>query len=107
MGGIREIVAVIVPADSPVGRAAQAIDDMSAHLPPPDDPRACPLCSTQSWPCARFENAAHHVQAAGVRLGELVPPDLHTRLWPPAWPQPSPLTTRHPDPRLDREQHDG
>lgn len=107
MGRIREIVAVIVAADSPVGRAAQAIDDMSAHLPPPDDPRACPLCSTQSWPYARFENAAHNVQAAGVWLGELVPPDLHTRLWPPPRPQPGPPTTRHTDTRFDREQHDG
>jgi hypothetical protein len=105
MGGIRESVAVIVAADSPVGRAAQAIDDMSAHLPPPEDPRACPLCSTQSWPCARFDDAAHRVQAAGVRLGELVPPDLHARLWPP--PPPTPHTSRHSDTRFDKEQHDG
>ncbi len=86
MGRIREIVAVIVAADSPAGRVAQAIDDMTAHLPTPDEPQACPLCSSQSWPCARFDDAAHHVQAAGMRLGELVPLDLHNRLWPPTPP---------------------
>lgn len=108
MGGIREIVAVVVAADSPVGRVAQAIDDMTAHLPPPEKPQVCPLCSAQSWPCARFDGAAHRVRAAGLRVGELVPLDLHSRLWPPSPPRSQPAPpTRHPDTWLDEEQHDG
>lgn len=50
MCGIREFVAVVVAADSPAGRVAAAIDEVTAHLPPPDELWACPLCSTQSWP---------------------------------------------------------
>jgi hypothetical protein len=83
MDGVRPIVAVVVAADSPAGRVAEAIDEVTAHLPVPDEPRACPLCSVQSWPCARFHDAAHRVMAVGLRLGEFVPEDLHPRLWPP------------------------
>jgi hypothetical protein len=105
MGGIREIIAVVVAADSPAGRIAQAIDDMTAHLPTPEEPRACPLCSARSWPCARFHEAAHRVQAAGVRVGELVPLDLHARLWPSAPTQPA--SPQHSDTWFDQDQHDG
>lgn len=117
MGGIREVIAVIVAADSPIGRVVQAIDDVAAHLPPPQEPQACPLCFTQSWPCARFDDAAHRVQAAGLRVGELVPLDLHPRLWPPSPPPPAPTPsaspippprpTQHPAPWFDKEQPDG
>jgi hypothetical protein len=82
-GGLREIRAVIVAVDSAMGLGAQAIDDLSAHLPPQHAPRVCPLCSTQPWPCSRFRAAAHHVHACGVNLTDLVPLDLHPHLWPP------------------------
>jgi hypothetical protein len=35
MGGIREVVAVIVAADSATGRVVAAIDELTAHLPAP------------------------------------------------------------------------
>jgi len=72
---MRDIVAVVVTTDSPAGHVTEVIDELPAHLSVPQEPRACPLCSTQSWPCARFDAAAHRVQAAGLRLGELVPVD--------------------------------
>ena len=87
MGHVREVLAVIVAADSPLGRVSQAVDDLAAHLPPPDQPRACPLCSAQSWPCAGFDDAAHRALVAGLRLSDLVPLDLHERLWPRKRPQ--------------------
>lgn len=90
---IREVVAVIVAADSPVGQLVRDIDDMTAHLPASDAPRACPMCSTRSWPCAGFDTAARRVGAAGLRLDHLVPRDLHIRLWPPQ-PQPPAQTTQ-------------
>ncbi|MGH3752941.1 MAG: hypothetical protein ACRDRP_09630 [Pseudonocardiaceae bacterium] len=83
---MRAIVAVVVAADSPAGRIAAAIDEVTAHLPAPDEPWGCPLCSAQSWPCARFHDAAHHVMNAGLRLDTFVPDDLHPRLWPPRQP---------------------
>lgn len=101
MRGIRDIVAVVVAADSPVGRAAQAIDDITAHLSVPDEPNTCPLCSTQSWPCAQFTAAAHRAQAAGLRLGELVPLDLHPYLWPTPQPPPRSAPPTDPTPRSD------
>lgn len=86
---MREIVAVIVAADSPAGRVAEAMSDLSAHLPDVGEPQVCPMCMGQSWPCAGFDRAAHLVMTAGLRLAELVPLDLHPRLWPPKRP-PSP-----------------
>lgn len=80
MRGIRKGVAVVVAADSLVERVARTIDDMTGHLPAAEEPEVCPLCFTQSWLCTRFDDAAYRVQAAGVRLGELVPQDLHNRL---------------------------
>ncbi|WP_158894051.1 hypothetical protein [Amycolatopsis anabasis] len=108
MGGIRESVAVIVAADSPAGKAARAIDDVAAHLPPPEQPYTCPLCSSQPWPCTEFHDAAHRVQAAGVRLGALVPLDLHHRLWPrTAVPQHPGSPVQQSRPWFDKEQPDG
>lgn len=104
MGGIREIVAVIVAAESPAGRVATAIDDVASHLPPLEAPWSCPLCSAQSWPCSRFDEAAREVMSNGVRLADLVPLDLHPRLWPhpaPSAPGPQPATW------FDEESHDG
>lgn len=88
---------------------AAAIDEVTAHLPPPEDPWACPLCSTQSWPCSRFDNAAHQVMNAGLRLGEFVPDDLHPRLWPT--PKPPSRSPAQPAPQadtwFDEETRDG
>lgn len=106
MGGIREPVAVIVAADSPLGRAARAIDDLTGHLPPPEEPRACPLCSIQSWPCAGFHDAAHRALAAGLRLGDLVPLDLYERLWPPKRARTPPSSTRNPDGWFGQEERE-
>ncbi|WP_146073828.1 hypothetical protein [Amycolatopsis sp. CA-126428] len=86
---MRDIVAVIVAADSPAGQAAEAINDLSAHLPEAGQPRVCPMCSAEPWPCGGFHNAAQQVMTAGLRLAELVPADLHPILWPPK-PPPSP-----------------
>lgn len=84
----RDVVAVVVAPESPIGRAAGAVDDMAAHLPPPGVPMVCPLCPQQSWPCAGFDDAARRVLAAGLRLPDLVPLDLHPRLWFPPPPKP-------------------
>jgi hypothetical protein len=78
----QEIVAVVVAVDSPLGRAVEAVDELTAHLPSPREPQSCPLCPTQSWPCTAFHTAAHHIHAARLWIGELVPPYLHPRLWP-------------------------
>jgi len=93
---VREVLAVIVAADSPLGRVSQAVDDLAAHLPSPNEPRACPLCSAQSWPCAGFDDAAHRALAAGLRLSDLVPLDLHERLWPPKRPRTPPSSAQNP-----------
>ncbi|MGH3927076.1 MAG: hypothetical protein ACRDTT_30115, partial [Pseudonocardiaceae bacterium] len=71
--GRRAIVAVIVAADSPIGRLAELLADMSSHLPVPHAPQICPVCFAQSWPCARFSDAAHRVHAAGVKVSDLLP----------------------------------
>lgn len=97
---------MIVAADSPLGRAGRAVDDLAAHLPSPDQPRACPLCSAQSWPCAGFDDAAHRALAAGLRLGDLVPLDLHDRLWPRKRPQTSPLLPQDDGSWFDQEEQD-
>ncbi|WP_143022982.1 hypothetical protein [Lentzea jiangxiensis] len=84
MDELRNIVAVVVPAESPVGRLVDAINTLAANLPPEDRPTVCPLCPTPSWPCTRFDAAAREVQDGGVAIGPFVPLDLHQRLWPPA-----------------------
>lgn len=72
---------MVVALDSPVGRVVDAIEQLTVHLPTPARPSACPLCSWQNWPCAGFDAAARHLQAAGVPIGYLVPLDLHSTLW--------------------------
>ncbi len=103
---IREVRAVIVAADSPLGRVSQAVDDLAAHLPTPDEPRACPLCSDRSWPCDLFDDAAHRVLAAGLRLGDLVPLDLHKRLWPPKTPRTPPSSSQNPGGLFRQEEQE-
>jgi hypothetical protein len=82
VGWLREVTAVVVAIDSPAGRVVEAIEQLSAHLPAPDQPAVCPLCSRQTWPCGGFDAAARHIQAAGMPIGFLVPLDLHPTLWP-------------------------
>src|SRR4051794_33281230 len=104
----RDGVAVMVAADSPAGRVAEILDQLARHLPAP---RAvsCSCCSTEGWPCSGFDDAAHRLQAAGLRLSEFVPLDLRSRVWPP------PKEVQGAPPRLDRrlpvwpgkEPHDG
>ncbi|MDX8053813.1 hypothetical protein SK571_30970 [Lentzea sp. BCCO 10_0798] len=114
MGGsreiaIREVVAVVLAADSPAGRVADVLDDLAAHLPPPAQQWGCSLCRTECWPCAGFDAAAQKVIGARLRLAEFVPLDLHPRLWPPPEqsqdvPQPSPpQSTLSPGTWFDEE----
>ncbi|GAA0589310.1 hypothetical protein GCM10010174_00180 [Kutzneria viridogrisea] len=90
MGGLREITAVVVAAECPVGGVVEAIEQVTSHLPTANDPEVCPLCPARPWPCSGFDAAAGHIQAAGIPIGYLVPLDLHARLWPP--PQLRPTT---------------
>ncbi|SMD27469.1 hypothetical protein [Kibdelosporangium aridum] len=64
------IIAVVVAVDSPLGRAVEAVDKLTAHLPSPREPQECPLCLEQSWPCHGFYAAAlhHSVIEAETRL---------------------------------------
>jgi hypothetical protein len=65
-------------------RAAEVINDLCAHQPDTLEPHAGPTGSAiHWWPCASFNNAAHQVMTARLRLAELVPLDLHPPLWPP------------------------
>ena len=82
MSGLREVTALVVATDSPAGRAAEAIEQLTAHLPTPDYPTTCPLCSRQVWPCTGFHDATRQLQAAQLPIGYLVPLDLHPSLWP-------------------------
>jgi hypothetical protein len=108
--GMREIVAVVVAADSPLGRAGATVDELTSHLPPPGEHQPCPLCPRQAWPCAGFDLVATRLQSAyQLGLGMVVPLDLHPRLWPPdrsRLPSPDPAGGRNPE-WFDREQFDG
>lgn len=106
MERVREVLAVIVAADSPVGRASQVVNDLAAHLPVPDQPRACPLCSAQSWPCAGFDDAAHRAKVAGLRLIDLVPFDLRERLWPQRRPPTPPKSPQDAGSWFDQKKGD-
>lgn len=77
-----------VVVDSVAGRVVQALDLVAAHLPPPGQDWGCRLCSVESWPCPPFDAAARQVVAGGLRLAELVPPDLHHLLWTPGAARP-------------------
>ncbi|WP_410662112.1 hypothetical protein [Amycolatopsis sp. lyj-84] len=90
---VRPMEVILVAAGSPTGRAAEAINDLTRHLPDPGEPDFCPTCAGRFWPCAVFDDAASRVHAARLRVGDVVPLDLHPRLWPssaqpvsPVWP---------------------
>ncbi|GAA4552736.1 hypothetical protein [Amycolatopsis samaneae] len=90
-GDIRAVEGLLVAADSPAGRAAAAINDLTMHLPTPAEPGVCPTCVGRFWPCRYFDDAAYRVHTARLRVGDVVPLGLHPRLWPPATPPgPSP-----------------
>jgi hypothetical protein len=80
--GFRRVEGLVVAADSPAGRAAEAINDLTRHLPDPGAPAVCPTCAGRFWPCSSFDDAAHRVHTARLRVGDVVPLDLHPRLWP-------------------------
>jgi hypothetical protein len=82
MGGLREVIAVVVALDSPLGRVVDAIEQLTAHLPTAEQPATCSLCSRRPWPCTAFDAAARHLQTTGVPIGYLLPLDLHPQLWP-------------------------
>lgn len=82
MGWLREVAAVVVAIDSPVGRVIEAVDQLTTHLPGPDEPTVCALCTAQTWPCTGFDAAARRLQTTGMAIGYLVPLDLHSTLWP-------------------------
>jgi len=82
MGGLREVTAVVVAFDSPLGRVVDAIEQLTTHLPTAEQPAACPVCARRAWPCAEFDAAARHLRTTGVPIGYLVPLDLHPQLWP-------------------------
>lgn len=96
-GDIRMVVAVVVAKESPLGRAAEAANDLNRHLPTPAEPATCPTCAGRYWPCPDFDDAANRLMDGRLRLADLVPADLHPRLWPqsaapraPQWPTESP-----------------
>jgi hypothetical protein len=84
---VRRMVGLVVAANSPAGRAAEAINALTRHLPDPGAPTVCPTCAGRFWPCAYFDEAAYHVHIARLRVGDVVPLDLHPRLWPPPAPR--------------------
>ncbi|EWM19853.1 hypothetical protein KUTG_10157 [Kutzneria sp. 744] len=80
---LRDVVSLVVPKDSPLGRVALSVDDLASHVPPHvTDQTTCPLCS-HPWPCPRWAQAARQIHGAGVQLMDMVPRDLHTLVWPP------------------------
>lgn len=93
---IRPVAGVMVAADSPAGRAAEAINDLTRHLPELATPAACPTCAGRFWPCAYFHDAARRVHTARLRVGDIVPLELHPRLWPPRANPASPETRAWP-----------
>ncbi|QFZ20510.1 hypothetical protein [Saccharothrix syringae] len=82
----RAIVALPVAANSPLGRAGDAAEAVTTHLPPPEEHARCAVCRTRPWPCDPFDTAVRALAALGIPVGYLVPLDLHPVLWPPATP---------------------
>jgi hypothetical protein len=90
------MVGVMVAADSPLGRAAEAINAMARHLPDPGLLAQCSTCANRFWPCEVFQDAATSAYSARLRVLDVVPFELHSRLRPsdarqttssnPAWP---------------------
>lgn len=91
---VREIVAVVVAADSPIGREEPTIDELAAHLPAVDG-GDCPLCGENRWPCPAFRTAADTLHEAGVPVLSLVPESLRAGLHPPAPQPPMPRPELH------------
>lgn len=85
---VREIVAVVVATDSPLGREEPTIGQFSAHLPAADA-EDCPLCGEIRWPCPTFRKIADTLHEAGVPVLSLVPESLQARLRQPN-PKPPP-----------------
>ncbi|MEC3974283.1 hypothetical protein [Amycolatopsis sp. H20-H5] len=107
-GDIRAVEGVVVASDSPAGRAAEAINDLTMHLPDPDDSGVCPTCAGRFWPCRYFDDAAHRVHTARLRVGDVVPLDLHPRLWPaPAAPATSQDSRAWPSDTVNEEYDHG
>lgn len=77
-GASRDIVAVVVATQSPIGRASELIAQCTTHLPVTTQ-SACAWC-LRPWPCPPFIAAARAAQAAGVRAGCFTPTELHGRL---------------------------
>lgn len=110
----QEVTVAVLAADSPAGHVALAIGELTTHLPSPEAPWECPLCSTGSWPCDRFDAAAHELIEAGLRLPDWVPYDLHPRLWPANQAEPPAPQTIPPNQTaqsstwfITKEQDDG
>ena len=82
MSRLRAVTAIVVAADSPLGRLVGAIEQLSTHLPTPEQPGTCLFCSMRAWPCASFDAAVRHLQTSGLPIGYLIPLDLHPELWP-------------------------
>jgi hypothetical protein len=103
---IRLVAGLMVAADSPAGRAAEAINDLTRHLPDPGVPCACPTSAGRFWPCPYFHDAARRVHIARLRVGDVVPLELHLRLWPPAADPASPGARAWPSDAPDDEETD-
>ncbi|MEV7043926.1 hypothetical protein [Amycolatopsis sp. NPDC051061] len=99
---------LMVAADSPAGRAAEAINDLTRHLPQPGAPAVCPTCAARFWPCTYFYDAAHRMHNARLRVGDVVPLELHPRLWPPPAASATPRDSRAwpPEAGTFGEEHD-
>ncbi|MGM1058371.1 hypothetical protein [Saccharothrix sp. Mg75] len=90
----RAIVALPVAVDSPLGRAGDAVEAVTTHLPPPEEHARCAVCRTLPWPCDPFDTAARDLAVLGIPVGYLVPLELHPVLWP-ATPTTSDQPTQH------------
>ncbi|MFD8500409.1 hypothetical protein [Amycolatopsis sp. NPDC059657] len=92
---VRPVVAVLVAVGSVLAAEDAAINDMTAHLPPSPATSPCALCSSETWPCARFQDAAARITARGLRADDVVPAELHPILWPSPTPRPTPAQERY------------
>ncbi|MGW4529162.1 hypothetical protein [Amycolatopsis sp. NPDC004378] len=102
-GDVRPVRGLMVAASSPAGGAADAINDLTRHLPDPGTPAECSTCPGQFWPCQYFHDAAFRVHRARLRVGDVVPLELHPRLWPPQTsPDPRAWPSHTPDKESDR-----
>jgi len=93
---VRPVAGIVVAADSPAGRASDAVNDLTRHLPDPGAPETCPTCADRYWPCTFLDDAAGRMNAAGLKVGDFVPLELHRRLWPPASTREQPERTAEP-----------